>query len=71
MRLRARGKEAAVQNPRQPGQAPPPSPRDPEPPIGEPEPDRLPDEAPVPNPDENPEPPRYGGGSGERYWNRF
>jgi hypothetical protein len=29
----------------------------PEPPIKEPEPDRLPDETPVPNPDETREPP--------------
>jgi hypothetical protein len=31
----------------------------PEPPIIEPEPDSLPDEMPVPNPDENREPPQY------------
>lgn len=31
-------------------------PMTPPPPIGEPEPDRLPDEAPVPNPDENDRP---------------
>ncbi|MDR6817314.1 hypothetical protein J2X76_002487 [Neorhizobium sp. 2083] len=31
----------------------------PEPPIDEPEPDRLPDEAPLPNPDENHNPPVY------------
>ncbi|RWX79327.1 hypothetical protein EPK99_12330 [Neorhizobium lilium] len=29
------------------------------PPIDEPEPDRLPDEDPIPNPDENDEPPIY------------
>jgi len=28
-------------------------------PIEEPEPDRLPDEIPVPNPDENDEPPKH------------
>ncbi|OJY69438.1 MULTISPECIES: hypothetical protein [unclassified Rhizobium] len=31
----------------------------PRPPIEEPEPDRLPDEVPVPNPDENDEPPKH------------
>ena len=31
----------------------------PEPPIEEPEPDRLPDEAPTPNPDETRNPPAY------------
>jgi hypothetical protein len=31
----------------------------PEPPIEEPDPDRLPDEIPVPNPDENEEPPKH------------
>jgi hypothetical protein len=31
----------------------------PEPPIKEPEPDRLPDEAPNPNPDENEEPAKH------------
>lgn len=35
------------------------------PPIDEPEPDRLPDEGPVPNPDENNEPPLYAGLSGQ------
>jgi hypothetical protein len=29
------------------------------PPIGDPEPDRLPGEDPVPNPDENNDPPQY------------
>jgi hypothetical protein len=31
----------------------------PEPPFKEPEPDRLPDEAPIPNPDETRQPPKY------------
>ncbi|MDL2402835.1 hypothetical protein [Rhizobium mayense] len=31
----------------------------PEPPIKEPDPDRLPDEMPVPNPDENEDPPKH------------
>ncbi|MFK0165861.1 hypothetical protein [Rhizobium sp. NPDC090279] len=31
----------------------------PRPPVEEPEPDRLPDEIPVPNPDENEEPPKH------------
>lgn len=33
----------------------------PDPPIKEPEPDRLPDENPVPNPDENQNPPQHVG----------
>ncbi len=33
----------------------------PVPPIEEPEPDRLPDEVPVPNPDDNPDPPQHVG----------
>lgn len=46
-------------SPREPSEQPPmPAPGwAPEPPIAEPEPDRLPDEAPVPNPDETREPP--------------
>lgn len=46
-------------SPREPSEQPPmPAPGwAPEPPITEPEPDRLPDEAPVPNPDETREPP--------------
>jgi len=31
----------------------------PKPPIEEPDPDRMPDEIPVPNPDENEEPPKH------------
>ncbi|GES50428.1 hypothetical protein Rhsp01_29870 [Rhizobium sp. NBRC 114257] len=31
----------------------------PKPPVEEPDPDRLPDEVPVPNPDENEEPPKH------------
>ncbi|MDE1157117.1 MAG: hypothetical protein PW791_02350 [Neorhizobium sp.] len=47
-----------AQDPIQPVPAPiPPVPMPPVPPITEPEPDRLPDEAPLPNPDENNEPP--------------
>lgn len=37
----------------------PPMPPDVDPPIKEPEPDRLPDEEPVPNPDENDNPAKY------------
>lgn len=39
----------------------PPMPPDwkPDPPIKEPEPDILPDETPLPNPDENDEPPKH------------
>jgi hypothetical protein len=37
----------------------PPIPPDVDPPIKEPEPDRLPDEEPVPNPDENDNPAKY------------
>jgi hypothetical protein len=37
----------------------PPPPASPIPPIDEPEPDRLPGEAPLPNPDENDQPPKY------------
>ncbi|EJB04123.1 hypothetical protein GGI64_002476 [Rhizobium leguminosarum] len=45
-----------------PDQPPMPAPGwKPVPPITEPEPDRLPDEAPVPNPDENDEPARHVG----------
>lgn len=47
-----------------PGTAPlPPVPpiEKPDPPITEPEPDRLPDEMPEPNPDENPQPPQHVG----------
>jgi hypothetical protein len=48
-------------DPREPQENPPiPTPDwKPEPPIDEPEPDRLPDEAPTPNPDENDNPPAY------------
>ena len=35
----------------------------PKPPIEEPDPDRLPDEIPVPNPDENEEPPKHASAS--------
>lgn len=43
-----------------PDQPPMPAPGwKPVPPITEPEPDRLPDEAPVPNPDENDEPAKH------------
>jgi hypothetical protein len=38
---------------------PVPPPASPIPPIDEPEPDRLPGEAPLPNPDENDQPPKY------------
>jgi hypothetical protein len=41
---------------------PPPVPEPgwiPRPPVEEPDPDRLPDEIPVPNPDENNEPPKH------------
>ncbi len=31
---------------------------EPQPPVREPDPERLPDETPLPNPDENPEPPQ-------------
>lgn len=37
----------------------PPMPPDVDPPIKEPEPDRLPDEDPIPNPDENDGPAQY------------
>ena len=37
----------------------PPMPPDVDPPIKEPEPDRLPDEEPIPNPDENDGPAKY------------
>jgi hypothetical protein len=37
----------------------PPMPPDVVPPIKEPEPDRLPDEEPLPNPDENDKPPKW------------
>ncbi|WP_246809172.1 hypothetical protein [Rhizobium leguminosarum] len=48
-----------------PDQPPMPAPGwKPVPPITEPEPDRLPDEAPVPNPDENDEPARHVGSKG-------
>jgi len=36
-----------------------PVPPDVDPPIKEPEPDRLPDEEPIPNPDENDRPSKY------------
>ncbi|NNH67602.1 MULTISPECIES: hypothetical protein [Rhizobium] len=43
-----------------PDQPPMPAPGwKPVPPIKEPEPDRMPDEAPVPNPDENDEPAKH------------
>ena len=43
-----------------PDQPPMPAPGwKPVPPITDPEPDRLPDEAPVPNPDENDEPAKH------------
>ena len=53
-------KETSMADPREPYETPPiPTPDGmPEPPIDEPEPDRLPDEAPTPNPDEN-NPPAY------------
>jgi hypothetical protein len=37
----------------------PPFPGMPDPPIKEPEPERLPDEVPLPNPDENDNPPKW------------
>lgn len=40
-----------------PGPVPPLPPQPPVPPVGEPEPDRLPYDKPLPNPDENDEPP--------------
>ncbi|MBB4144104.1 MULTISPECIES: hypothetical protein [Rhizobium] len=48
-----------MSDPRDPSEQPPmPAPTwVPEPPIEEPEPDRLPDEEPVPNPDETRDPP--------------
>lgn len=48
-----------MQNPQEPIEQPPmPAPTwKPEPPIEEPEPDRLPDEVPLPNPDETRTPP--------------
>ncbi len=50
-----------IEDPREPTEQPPmPAPGwAPDPPINEPEPDRLPDEAPVPNPDETNRPPVY------------
>lgn len=42
-----------------PGRPVPPIPPDVDPPVKEPEPDRLPDEEPVPNPDENDRPAKY------------
>lgn len=53
-------KEFLMADPREPHETPPiPAPDwTPEPAIDEPEPDRLPDEAPVPNPDET-NPPVY------------
>ncbi len=50
-----------IPNPREPSEKPPMPPPGwtPEPPINEPEPDRLPDETPLPNSDENPNPPAY------------
>jgi hypothetical protein len=52
--------EPLMTDPREPLETPPlPTPDGrPEPPIEEPEPDRLPDETPNPNPDEN-NPPAY------------
>ncbi|MGE7367462.1 hypothetical protein ACQKKX_00115 [Neorhizobium sp. NPDC001467] len=48
-------------DPREPSEQPPmPAPTwTPEPPIEEPEPDRLPDEVPLPNPDESDAPPLH------------
>jgi hypothetical protein len=50
-----RNEEIIMPNPRDPSEQPPmPSPVwAPEPPIKEPEPDQLPDETPLPNPDES------------------
>jgi hypothetical protein len=49
-----------AQDPFNPSPTPTPVPPAPDlPPIDEPEPDRLPDEGPLPNPDENNEPPLY------------
>jgi len=48
--------------PREPVPETPPMPDPgwaPKPPIEEPDPDRMPDEIPVPNPDENEEPPKH------------
>ena len=42
------------------GPGAPPFPPVTDPPVKEPEPDRLPDEEPLPNPDENDNPPKWG-----------
>jgi hypothetical protein len=60
--LATRPKGAGMSLPNEPIPESPPMPEPgwtPKPPIGEPEPDRLPDEVPVPNPDENEEPPKH------------
>lgn len=53
--------EDELPDPREPRERPPvPTPDlNPEPAIDEPEPDRLPDETPTPNPDETRNPPAY------------